>query len=74
MNVAVFQSYIADRMPQPYSDEVKGIANATGLPLGIMVCTVSLILQVKGLVSSYMYVNRVLVATYATSSLLMKCF
>ena len=31
---AVLQGFLADTLPAPYGQEIKGIANITGLPLG----------------------------------------
>ena len=30
----ILQGFLADTMPQPYGDEIKGLAKASGLPLG----------------------------------------
>ncbi len=33
----VFQGGLADTLPAPFGDEIKGIANKTGIPLGEVV-------------------------------------
>lgn len=31
-----FQSKIDDTLPQPYADEMRGLSDATGIPLGML--------------------------------------